>query len=221
MTKPHTSRDFDAELEALRGQVRMMADRCSRSLEVAFAAFAAGSPSGSEDINEFDRQIVNNAREIDALVVNLVALRQPVARDLRFLAAALKLTTDLQRIGAEARSIAEHATEARGPAVELVRGELGEMCQRARGMVHDAAEAFAVPDERLAAEVIERDEQMDERYGRVMGAMLDHIPKHPEDAVAAVRVIKVARYLERAGDHAKHIAEEALFAATGTAVAKD
>jgi phosphate transport system protein len=218
MTKPHTSRDFDAELEKLRGRVRSMADRCARSLELAFAAFSASSPTRSDEIRELDRKVVADAREIDELVVSMVALRQPVAEDLRLLAASLKLTTDLQRIGAESKSIAGHAAEARSPALQLARGELEGMCQHARSMVQDAAEAFARVDESLARRVIDDDAEMDQRYGRVMDAMMEHIREHPEDATAVVRIVKVARYLERAGDHAKNIAEEAIFAASGAYV---
>jgi phosphate transport system protein len=192
-----------------------MADRCARSLELAFGAFWEGSQSALDEIEELDRQITGEAREIDALVVRLVALRQPVAGDLRLLAATLKLTTDLQRIGADCQSIAQHAAEAQGRAKQLARAELEGMCHYARTMLHDAAEAFARSDEALAARVIERDEKMDQHYGPVLTAMMDHIRDHPEDAAAAVRVIKVARYLERVGDHAKNIAEEAIFAASG------
>src|ERR1700722_16353085 len=103
----HTSRDFEAELRELRAHSLAMGARCERSLQLALESFWNGSHETAGEVEKLDRQIDADEMQIDALVLRILALRQPVAHDLRFLTAALKLVTDLERIGDEAVNIAE------------------------------------------------------------------------------------------------------------------
>ena len=112
----HTSRDFESELRELRANALAMGARCERSLRLALDAFWKASPTLTAEVKELDRHIDRDEMEIDALVLRILALRQPVAYDLRFLATALKLVTDLERIGDEAVNIAEEV-------IFMVRGE--------------------------------------------------------------------------------------------------
>jgi phosphate transport system protein len=212
MTKPHTSRTFEIELEDVGARARAMAGRCGRSLELALEAFWAGSPALCDEMRGLERQIDDDERGIDALLVKILALRQSVAEDLRFLMATFKLTTDLERIGDEAKNIAEHASEAAGSAKELVRSDLEVAAQRARSMLEDAVRAFTSADAKLALDAIKLDEEIDSRYGRILTVMAEYMRSQPVDSTGAVRTIKVARYLERIGDHAKNVAEDAIFA---------
>src|SRR4051812_35401894 len=106
MARTHTSRDFEAELRELRAHSLAMGARCERSLRLALEAFWSGSARLANEVLALDRQIDGDEMEIDALVLRILALRQPVAHDLRFLTTALKLVTDLERIGDEAVNIA-------------------------------------------------------------------------------------------------------------------
>src|ERR1700721_40728 len=102
MPQSHTSRDFESELRELRANALAMGARCERGLRLALVGFWTGSTEGAGEVKELDRRIDRDEMEIDALVLRILALRQPVAYDLRFLAGALRLVTDLERAGDEA-----------------------------------------------------------------------------------------------------------------------
>ena len=138
----HTSRDFESELRELRAHSLAMGARCERALQLALKAFWEGSAQLAAEVEELDRHIDRDEMDIDALVLRILALRQPVAYDLRFLAGALRLVTDLERIGDEAVNIAERAKEEHGTAKDKVRGELKTMGEQAQEMLRDALDAF-------------------------------------------------------------------------------
>jgi phosphate transport system protein len=216
--RPHTTREFDTELRSLMESVHAMGTHCERGVEMGFAVFRDATPGphrAQETVNELDQEIARDERDIDALVVTILARRQPVAADLRLLMAAFKLTTDLARVGVDAQSIAAHAEEARGPAKDLALGELERMSFSARQMLHDGVRAFELRDPELARDVIERDAEVDRGYARVLDAMATYVRQDPASAVAAVRVMKVARYLERIADHATNLGEQTIFAVEG------
>ncbi len=215
MPNPHTSRDFEAELRELRGQALAMGARCERILTLALEAFWQGSTVLAADIEHLDMQIDRDEMDIDALVLRILALRQPVAYDLRFLATALKLVTDLERIGDEAVNIAERTREGPGLARDVVKSDLREMSEIAQAMLRDVLDAFVHGDCSRAEEVLTRDDEVDRRYARVLKTMTEFIAKHPDDVSAGVRIIHVAKYLERVADHATNIAEEVIFMLRG------
>src|SRR5262249_921483 len=162
-----------------------------------------------------DQQIDRDEMDIDALVLRILALRQPVAYDLRFLTAALKLVTDLERIGDEAVNIGERAVEEHGAAKSLVRQELEARGTEAQEMLRDALNTFVHGDSPGAEAVLARDDIVDQHYGAIMGKMSDYMSKHPQDVPAGLRVVKVAKYLERIADHATNVAEEVIFMVRG------
>jgi phosphate transport system protein len=215
MPSIHTSRDFEAELRELRAHALAMGARCERSLQLAVDAFWSGSLENATQVEQLDRQIDRDEMDIDALVLRILALRQPVAFDLRFLATALKLVTDLERIGDEAVNIAERAREGHGQATEAVKTDLETMCAEARSMLQDALESFVNSDVARAEGVLQRDDVVDGLYGRVLQSMMEYMATNPGDIPGAVRVIKVAKYIERIADHATNIAEEVIFLVDG------
>src|SRR5277367_2306192 len=154
MLGSHTSRDFEAELRELRANTLAMGARCERSLRLALDAFWSGSPERAAEVKELDRRIDRDEMEIDALVLRILALRQPVAYDLRLLATALKLVTDLERIGDEAVNIAERAEEGQGEPKELARAQLKAMADQAQQMLRDALDAFVEGDVTRAEQVL-------------------------------------------------------------------
>jgi phosphate transport system protein len=212
----HTSRDFESELRELRANALAMGARCERSLRLALDAFWNGGANDLVgEVKELDRRIDRDEMEIDALVLRILALRQPVAYDLRLLATALKLVTDLERIGDEAVNIAERAEEGSGEAKELARANLKEMADQAQQMLRNALDAFVEGESTRAEQVLQGDDAVDELYGRVLRDMMGYMAAHSDEIPAAVRVIKVAKYIERVADHATNIAEEVIFMVRG------
>jgi phosphate transport system protein len=211
----HTSRDFESELRELRANALAMGARCERSLRLALEAFWSGSAERAGEVKELDRRIDRDEMEIDALVLRVLALRQPVAYDLRLLATALKLVTDLERIGDEAVNIAERAEEGHGSAKELARANLKEMADQAQQMLRNALDAFVEGEATRAEQVMAGDDAVDALYGRILRDMMAYMAEHADEIPAAVRVIKVAKYIERVADHATNIAEEVIFMVRG------
>jgi phosphate transport system protein len=192
-----------------------MGARCERALQLALEAFWEGSGRLAADVEELDRHIDRDEMDIDALVLRILALRQPVAYDLRFLAGALRLVTDLERIGDEAVNIAERAKEEHGTAQDKVRGDLRTMGEQAQEMLREALDAFVQGEATRAEQVLIRDDAVDELYGRLIRAMTEFMSQHPSMVAEAIRVIHVAKYLERVADHATNIAEEVIFMVRG------
>lgn len=211
----HTSRDFESELRELRAHSLAMGARCERALQLALKAFWEGAAQLADEVEELDNHIDRDEMDIDALVLRILALRQPVAYDLRFLAAALRLVTDLERIGDEAVNIAERAKEEHGTAREKVRGELKMMAEQAQEMLRDALDSFVQGEPTRAEQVLARDDAVDELYGRIIRAMTEFMSQSPQQVAEAIRVIHVAKYLERVADHATNIAEEVIFMVRG------
>ncbi|MDP9002052.1 MAG: phosphate signaling complex protein PhoU [Myxococcota bacterium] len=211
----HTSRDFESELRELRAHSLAMGARCERALQLALKAFWEGAAQLADEVEELDNHIDRDEMDIDALVLRILALRQPVAYDLRFLAAALRLVTDLERIGDEAVNIAERAKEEHGTAREKVRGELKTMAEQAQEMLRDALDSFVQGEPTRAEQVLARDDAVDELYGRIIRAMTEFMSQSPQQVAEAIRVIHVAKYLERVADHATNIAEEVIFMVRG------
>lgn len=215
MPTNHTSRDFEAELRELRAHALAMGARCERILQLALDAFWEGSTEHNADVEQLDQQIDRDEMDIDALVLRILALRQPVAYDLRFLATALKLVTDLERIGDEAVNIAERTREGPGPARDQVRSDLLEMSERAQEMLRIVLDAFVEGEVTKAQEVLTRDDGVDTLYGKILREMTSFMKARPEEIPAAIRIIHVAKYIERVADHATNIAEEVIFMVRG------
>jgi phosphate transport system protein len=192
-----------------------MGARCERSVGLALDAYWSGSTEKATEVEELDRQIDADEMQIDALVLRTLALRQPVAYDLRFLTSALKLVTDLERIGDEAVNIAERAKEGPSVAQAEVQQVLKNMSQRAQEMVREALESFVAGDAERAQRVLASDDTVDSAYGRIVDSMMSFMKEHVEEIPAAVRAMKVAKYIERIADHATNIAEEVIFMVRG------
>ncbi len=211
----HTSRAYEAELEELRSAALGMGSLCRRALDVALDAFRGGSSELATTVEQLDCEVDAREMAIDALVVRILALRQPVASDLRLLTMTLKLVTDLERIGDEAVNIAERAGDGRCDMDAETRELLDRMSSEAQQMVSAALDAFVTGDSARAEEVLFHDDVVDELYGRAMRGMEAHMVRHPSQIPAALSVMSVAKYLERVADHATNIAEEVIFVVRG------
>jgi phosphate transport system protein len=195
-----------------------MGARCERSVQLALAAFIEGSAEMTAEVKEIDRRIDRDEMEIDELALRILALRQPVAHDLRLIATALKLVTDLERIGDEAVNIAERAEEAEEIKTDVPYPHLREMANLTQQMLRDALDAFVNADCDRAERVRRGDDAVDELYGRTLREMMTFMAGHSERIPTAMRVVSVAKYLERIADHATNIAEEVIFMVVGSDV---
>jgi phosphate transport system protein len=162
-----------------------------------------------------DERIDRDEMEIDDLAVRMLALRQPVAYDLRFLTTTLKFVTDLERIGDEAVNIAERAEEVAGATVVPPHAEIARMSEVAQGMLREALDAFVAGDAQRAEAVLARDDEVDALYGVVLRQVFAWMREHPTEIPAGQAVVSVARYLERVGDHSTNLAEHVVFMVRG------
>jgi len=210
-TTTHSSRDFETELRELEAHLLAMGARCERAVGLAFDGFCRGTPEVRGEVEALDAEIDRDELETHALILRILALRQPVADDLRLLATALRLVTDLERIGDEAVNIGERTVKQDGRAKELVRHELSSMAVAARDMLHGALDAFVRWDDGGAAHVLGCDDAVDALCATTIAAMTEFMSGHPEEVSAGLRVIRVAKYLERIADHATNVAEEVIF----------
>ncbi|HEY8429456.1 MAG TPA: phosphate signaling complex protein PhoU [Sandaracinaceae bacterium] len=215
----HTSRAYEAELIELQRRLVAMGARCEELIEMAARAIRERDPSLAARVAEADRSVDRDEMEIDELAVRILALRQPAARDLRFLVFALKVVTDLERIGDEASNMAERAVQLAGdePAPELV-ATLDEMARSTREIVHLSLDAFVQKDEALARSVRERDDEIDALYGEALRRSVAFIRAHPERVRSAMCLASTSKYLERIADHATNIAEMVVFMTSGEVV---
>jgi len=213
--RTHTLQEFEAELRNLKDRLLAMGGRCEQMIATAVRAFEDRDEALAREVMEADRSMDEDEVAIDELAVRILALRQPVGRDLRFAVAAVKASTDLERIGDEAVNIAERAIEME-PAgrLSLPGSKLPEMAQRAGAMLRDALNAFVEEDANKAREVFEQDDAVDDLYTEVMGLCLDYMKDHSRIA-DGMRICNCAKYLERIADHATNIAEMVIFMVEG------
>jgi phosphate transport system protein len=215
----HTSQQYEAELRALKDRLLAMGGRCESLLRQATAALERQDPALAEAVARTDHEINSDELAIDDLAVRILALRQPVGRDLRFLMTALKVVTDLERIGDEAVNIAERAGElSREVKLPPTASRLGEMADGAAAMLHDALDAFVEEDAARAERVLASDDAVDELYGQTMRATFAYITANPEKVRPAMAVASCAKYVERIADHATNIAEMVVYMVRGVDV---
>jgi phosphate transport system protein len=211
----HTSRIFESELRELHAQALAMGEHCKRIVRIAFEAFWQGKPSLAVEVPEIEAQIDEEEIGMHALALRIIALRQPVADDLRFLTAAIRLVTDLERVGDEAVNITERVVEGADQAKSSVGTELCAMDREVQAMLQDGLRAFVERDPERARDVIRRDDVVDAHCAAVIAKMTDYVAAHAEDVPAGLRVMWVANHLERIADHATNVAEEVIFMVRG------
>jgi phosphate transport system protein len=192
-----------------------MGARCERAVRLAFQAYWDGALPVADEVGAVDAQIDRDEMDIRSLVLRILALRQPVARDLRFLATALRLITDLERVGDEAVNITERIAIGDEDAKTSVGDLLPAMSECAQDMLRVTLQAFVDGDADVAASVFARDDTVDKHCAEVMQTMIGHITAHPKSAASGLRVIRTAKHLERIADHATNVAEEVIFMVRG------
>lgn len=212
----HTDHQFEAELQELKDRVLAMGGRCERMMHGAIRAFETRDDVAAREVMRADRQMNADELAIDELVVRILALRNPVGRDLRFAMTATKVVIDLERIGDEMVNFAERVIELieAGPMPEAA-GELPEMAGLANAMLKDALDAFVGEDAKKAMTVRGQDDAVDDLYGKMLRESERYMEQAPENVRAGMRIASCAKYLERIADHATNIAEMVVFLARG------
>ena len=211
----HTVKAFDEDLTQLRGLVAEMGGRAEAAVSDAIAALVNRDLEGAARIVEEDKAIDTLDAEVERHVVRLIALRAPMADDLREVLAALKIAGLIERMGDYAKNIAKRVPLiAEGGTVEPI-AILPPMGSAVSSMVHDALDAFAARDPDAAREVCIADRTVDDFYDSMFRALLTHMMENPQTITAATHLLFVAKNLERIGDHATNVAEMVYFAATG------
>ncbi|WP_308536142.1 phosphate signaling complex protein PhoU [uncultured Mobiluncus sp.] len=206
---------FDQQLMQLNEMLVETGELCEQAISQTMVALSSSSDEIAREVIRADAQIDQMERDIEHLCLKLLLQQQPVAGDLRQVSAALKMITDMERIGDQAADIAEIV---KSTDMSLVRGfpKIPQMAAKTAEMVHDAVKSFVDRDLALATATQAADDAVDRMFDEVATEMIDFIV-HADaaDAQKAIDVIMIAKYLERIGDHATNIAEWVDFAITG------
>ena len=205
---------FDEQLAQLHREFIEMGALCERVIALASRALTTGDKTLAQQVPPLDRDIDRKERDIENLCLRLLLHQQPVAGDLRRISAALKMITDMERIGDQADDIAEIVLYLEGVPAES-HALLRKMAEAAIGMVSDSVDAYVRQDLSLARAVIEYDDVVDEAFCRVKGTLIAMIAQNTADGEYALDLLMIAKYFERIGDHAVNIAEWVEFSVTG------
>lgn len=207
----HTDREYEAELRDLRDRILRMAGRVEAMIARAVSCFTSRDQAEARTTIGLDEAVNADEVEIDELCLAILARRQPMASDLRFIALALKMVTDLERIGDLAVNICERAEAMTDePPLPLFRG-VEEMATIVQTMLREAMDALVARDATRARAVIERDEDVDELYHRALRQLFTMMASQPALLQSGLHAQAVAKHLERIGDHATNIAEEVVY----------
>jgi phosphate transport system protein len=211
----HTVKAFDTEIGQLRGLIAEMGGLAEVAIRDAVEALSRHDEAKANLVVEADAKLDALEAEVDRLAVRIIALRAPMADDLRDVIAALKISGVVERIGDYAKNIAKRVSELEGRSKIGPLTLIPAMGEIAQGMVRDVLNAYASRDAELAIEVIKRDEKLDNFYNSLFRNLVSHMIESPATISTCAQLLFVARNLERIGDHATNVAEMVYFAATG------
>jgi phosphate transport system protein len=214
----HTDRAFEEQLGQLRTAVLEMGGLVEEQIGQAVRALIQRDEALARATIERDHTVNRFDVEIDDLSLKLLALRQPAARDLRLITTALKITTDLERIGDMATHIAERAIELAGEVPIKPYIDIPRMADVARDMLRRSLDAFVREDTELALSVCLADDTIDQLHEQLFRELLSYMVENPATVSRAMRLLFVSKYLERVGDHATNIAEMVIFMVKGRSI---
>ncbi|WP_197409481.1 phosphate signaling complex protein PhoU [Erythrobacter sp. YT30] len=212
----HTVKAFDEDITRLRGLIAEMGGLAEVAIQEALDAMVRGDEELGDQVVARDAKIDALESEVDRLAVRIIALRAPMADDLREVIAALKIGGVVERIGDYSKNIAKRVGMIEGRDRFEPLTLLPAMGEIASEMVHDVLTAYAARDPSLAREVIATDAKVDAFYNSIFRNLVSHMVENPATISSAAQLLFVARNLERIGDHATNVAEMVHFAATGT-----
>ena len=206
---------FDRQLKKLNDELIDMGSMIEKSIEKALVALVTQNVEKAQEVIAYDLEIDRQEREIESLCMKLLLQQQPVARDLRLISSALKMITDMERIGDQAADIAELAIfMAEKPYIKELK-HITQMGQETMVMVVTSVDAFVEKDLQKAQEVLVHDDIVDQLFDAVKSELIEMIHQDKEIGEQATDLLMVAKYFERIGDHATNIAEWVIYSMTG------
>ena len=205
---------FDSQLNTLHRKLIEMGSACETAIDLAVKALLEGNADIAHEAASHDREIDQMERDIEAICLKMLLQQQLVARDLRQISAAMKIITDMERIGDQAEDI--------GEIVPFLNGRTGVECEdirlmaeTAQQMVRSSIDAYVNQDMALVKKVIDMDDIVDDAFDRTKETLIHMISSNREDGQYCLDLLMIAKYLERIGDHATNIAEWVAFSITG------
>ena len=205
---------FDRQLVQLNNELIEMGGMIEKAISDTVKALVNQDIELASNVIEYDEEIDHQEREIEQLCLKLLLQQQPVAKDLRLISAALKMITDMERIGDQASDIAE--------IIGFLNGRIGtdaqyicQMAVAAMRMVTESVEAYVKRDVAMAEATIQHDDVVDDLFLKVKESLIQMISENPKDGEYALDLLMIAKYFERIGDHATNIAEWVVFSVTG------
>ena len=217
VSSEHTSKQFDAELEAVRARVLQMGGLVESQIRLAVEALVSGDVALMNRIIADDHRVNAMEVEIDESCNQIIARRQPAAGDLRMVMTVIKTITDLERIGDEAEKIARMGKllSQRERLILPRYNEIKHAAELALDMLRKSLDAFARLDLAIAAQVVRQDEQVDEEFRTIMRYLITFMMEDPRTISTALEILFVAKAIERIGDHAKNMSEYVVYMVKG------
>lgn len=206
---------FDEQLFELNKEIIEMGAMCEDAIAKAVKALNIGDVELAENVKVGSGGIDQMERAIESRCMKLLLHQQPVAKDLRLISAALKMITDMERIGDQAEDIAEIVTFLKGRTVGEMK-KIEDMANKTIEMVTKSVDAFVRKDMKLAETVIEQDDTVDDYFAEIKSSIIAWVANNPSDGEFALDLLMIAKYLERIGDHATNLAEWVIYSVTGT-----
>ena len=205
---------FDNQLAQLNQELTRMGEECEEIIEIIARAMTGWEDDLIKRVNTIGAEIDESERTIETLCLKLLLQQQPVASDLRQISAAMKMITDMERIGDQAEDIAEIITHL-NCRVERESVQIREMAEETMQMVREAVDSYVRQDLELAHKVMKHDDIVDDYFVSIKKSLIDVITANPSDGEYALDLLMIAKYCERIGDHCTNIAEWVEFSVTG------
>lgn len=218
MNEQHSSKQFDAELDAIRANLTRMGGLVEDQVRTAMAAFIDGDHELIETVISREQGVDAMEIAIDDACAHIVARRQPTAIDLRMVMGVSKTVTDLERIGDEAKKIAKTTRKIldRGMSESIARSlGIQSIGAQATDMLHEVLDAFVRLDTETAVRIVRRDKEIDQQFRATVRQLVTYMMEDPRTISTALDVIFIAKSVERIGDHCKNIAEDVIYIARG------
>jgi phosphate transport system protein len=213
--REHTSKHYEHQLRLLKDKLLLMSHQAEQMISDAMRALTERRPTLADEVISRDDTLDHLEVEIDTLCYEILALEQPVASDLRFIATALKIVRDIERIGDTAVNIAERARELiQEPELKKLIA-LPLMGQAAERILKSSLDAFVNSDADLAEKVVREDDNIDDLYEQIFRELLTYMIEDTRNISRAIKLIFIAKHLERVGDHSANIAEMVVFMVRG------
>jgi phosphate transport system protein len=214
----HTDRQYEEDLQQLRARVLEMGGLVERQISDAMTSLIDRNSELAREVIGRDHTVNYLDVAIDEASTKLLALHQPAARDLRFIVTSVRISTDLERIGDIAQNICERAIELNEEAPLKPYVDLPRMAEWARAMLRDSLDAFVREDTELALQVCQRDDFIDSLTSQIFREMLSFMTQDAQSVGRAVRILFLAKYLERIADHATNIGEMVIYMVKGKSI---